>query len=60
MTETKGENVNLEKIHKELQSISNDQKHIGKFVGENVNSIRKLLVFFAILTIINIVLSLFF
>jgi hypothetical protein len=60
MTETKDETATLEKIYKELQTISKDQKHIGEFLGENVHSIRKLLVFFAILTVINIVLTLLF
>jgi len=58
--EQKDENATLDKIYKELQNISKDQKHIGEFLGENIHSIRKILVFFTVLTIINIFLSLFF
>ena len=50
----------LLEIKKQLEKISKDQKHIGECLGENIHSIRKLLVFFAILTVINIILTLLF
>jgi len=50
----------LEQISSQLETISKDQKHIGKFVGESVHSIRKWVIFFGVLIIINAIISLFF
>jgi len=50
----------LQKISEQLNIISNDQKRIGKFIGENTHSIRIMLLLLVILTIINILVTLFF
>jgi len=50
----------LEKISNQLTTVSKDQKHIGEFIGESIHSIRKWIIFFGILTIINIIVTVFF
>lgn len=47
----------LKKISSQLETISKDLTHIGNFVGENIHSIRKWIIFFGILTIINMVIG---
>lgn len=56
----KSEREILSDIYKDLHEVNNDQKHIGKFIGESIHSIRKWIIFFGILLIINILLQIFF
>jgi hypothetical protein len=50
----------LQKIIDQLDTISEDQKHIGKFIGESVHSIRVWVMVLCFLTIINIIVTLLF
>lgn len=47
----------LLEIKEQLETINKDQKHIGGFVGENVHAIRQWVIFFGMLTIASIIVS---
>jgi len=51
------DSITLHKILSELETISKDQKRVGDFVGTTLNSIRKWIVFFGVLMIIQLIIG---